>query len=184
MLSWGALAYSPFLGLEVGGSFHTGYTATTNGNRLTILAADWTYQRGAFEFVGEMAHASFDRDGITPVSAAAPDGERSSVLPDESFGYYAEARYHIMPQILRDHAPTFFTENSTFTAVARLGQINMGSFGYDDGKTRRTRITPGFNFRYTEDTVFKAEYQINLEHGRELSEVSNNSLVFSVATYF
>ncbi|MHC4138983.1 MAG: hypothetical protein ACYSR1_03875 [Planctomycetota bacterium] len=184
----GRLAYSPFLGLEVGGSFHTGYTATTNGNRLTILAADWTYQRGAFEFVGEMAHASFDRDGITPVSADgrpdAPDGERSSVLPGRSFGYYAETRYHFMPQLLKDLAPTFFRDDSTFTAVARLGQINMGSFGYEDGKARRTRITPGFNFRYTEDTVFKAEYQINLENGRELSEVSNNSLVFSVATYF
>ena len=41
----GRLAYSPFLGLEVGGSFHTGYVDQTGSNRLTILALDWTYQR-------------------------------------------------------------------------------------------------------------------------------------------
>ena len=181
----GRLAYSPFLGLEVAGSFHTGYTATTNGNRLTILAADWTYQRGAFEFVGEMAHASFDRDGTTVASTKAPYGERSSVLPGDSFGYYAEARYHFMPQFLKDHAPTFFRDDSTFTAVARVGQINMGNFGYDEGKLRKTRITPGINWRYTEDSVFKAEYQVNWEAGRYITpEVSNNVLLFSVSTYF
>lgn len=92
-----------------------------------------------------------------------------------------------MPQLLKDIAPTFFTDDSTFTGVVRLEQINMGNFGYDDGKIRRTRLTPGINFRYTEDTVFKAEYQVNWENGRSfdpLNEVSNNVLLFSVATYF
>jgi hypothetical protein len=63
----------------------------------------------------------------------------------------------------------------------------MGNVGYDLGKIRRARLTPGVNFRYTEDTVFKAEYQVNWENGRSfepLHEVSNNVLMFSVATYF
>ena len=34
-----------------------------DSNRMTIKAVDWTYQRGAFELVGEYAHASIERDG-------------------------------------------------------------------------------------------------------------------------
>jgi len=175
----GRLAYSPFLGLEVAGSFHTGNVDERNRNRLTIMALDWTYQKGPFELVGEMAHASFDRDGVVETGE-----EVSDLIPGYSFGYFIEPRYHIMPEFLQNVAPNFFTKDSIFTAVLRFGSTDMGNFGYDDGKIRRTRLTPGFNYRYTEDTVFKAEYQFNWEHGRELTEVSNNSLVFSVASYF
>ena len=185
----GRLAYSPFLGLEIGGSFHTGNVDERNRNRLTITALDWTYQRGPFELVGEMAHASFDRDGVVGSGAggstAAVGTQVSDLLPGDSFGYYIEPRYHFMPQLLKDIAPTVFTDDSTFTGVARFEQTNMGNFGHDLGKIRRTRLTPGINFRYTEDTVFKAEYQINWEGGRAITpEVSNNVLLFSVATYF
>ncbi len=175
----GRLAYSPFLGLEVAGSFHTGNVDDRNRNRLTITALDWTYQKGPFELVGEMAHASFDRDGFVETGE-----EVSDLIPGYSFGYYIEPRYHFMPEFLQNVAPKFFTEDSIFTAVLRFGATDMGNFGYDDGKIRRTRLTPGFNYRYTEDTVFKAEYQFNWEHGRELTEVSNNFLVLSVSTYF
>ena len=175
----GRLAYSPFLGLEVAGSFHTGNVDERNRNRLTIMALDWTYQKGPFELVGEMAHASFDRDGVVETGE-----EVSDLIPGYSFGYYIEPRYHFMPEFLQNVAPNFFTKDSIFTAVLRFGSTDMGNFGYDDGKIRRTRLTPGFNYRYTEDTVFKAEYQFNWEHGRELTEVSNNSFVFSVASYF
>ncbi len=175
----GRLAYSPFLGLEVAGSFHTGNVDERNRNRLTIMAFDWTYQKGPFELVGEMAHASFDRDGVVETGE-----EVSDLIPGYSFGYFIEPRYHIMPEFLQNVAPNFFTKDSIFTAVLRFGSTDMGNFGYDDGKIRRTRLTPGFNYRYTEDTVFKAEYQFNWEHGRELTEVSNNSFVFSVASYF
>lgn len=176
----GRLAYSPFLGLEIGGSFHTGNVDERNRNRLTITALDWTYQRGPFELVGEMAHAHFDRDGVISTGAQVSD-----LLPGDSFGYYIEPRYHFMPQFLKDLAPTVFTENSTFTGVVRFGEIDMGSTGVGTGKRTRTRLTPGINFRYTEDTVFKAEYQVNWEGGRVITpEVSNNVLLFSVATYF
>lgn len=175
----GRLAYSPFLGLEVAGSFHTGNVDERNRNRQTIMALDWTYQRGAFELVGEMAKTIVDRDGVVSTGE-----EVSDLIIDDSFGYYIEPRYHFMPEFLQNIAPTFFNDFSTFTAVLRFGAIDMGNFGYDDGKIRRTRLTPGINYRYTEDTAFKAEYQFNWEHGRELEEVSNNQLVFSVTTYF
>jgi hypothetical protein len=173
----GRLAVSPFLGLEVGLSFHTGNIDEHGSNRMTIKAVDWTYQRGAFELVGEFAHASIERDG------KAGDGTSNSLKYNgDMWGYYAEGRYHFMPQILKDHAPTFFRDDSTFTAVFRVGALDINQpKGMDD--LRMTRLTPGLNFRYTEDTVFKAEYQINWENG-EASETSNNTLHFSVATYF
>ena len=176
----GRLAYSPFLGLEVGASFHTGTIDERNRNRLTIAALDWTYQRGPFEVVGEIASAMYDRDGTVSTGQ-----EVSDLVPGDSFGYWIEPRYHFMPEFLKTLAPTFFTEDSTFTTVVRFGATDMGNFGIGNGKLRRTRLTPGFNYRYTEDTVFKAEYQLNWEHGRVITpEVSNNVLLFSVATYF
>jgi hypothetical protein len=176
----GRVAYSPFLGLEVGLSAHSGYIDNSDSNRMTIKAVDWTYQRGAFELVGEYAHASIERDGFFEDSGKA----NSDTYNGDSWGYYIEPRYHFMPQFLKDHAPTFFTENSTFTAVARLGGTDINQPLDKEGDLRRTRLTTGLNFRYTEDTVFKAEYQVNWENGRAIEDESNNNLVFSVATYF
>jgi hypothetical protein len=179
----GRLAYSPFLGLEVGLSAHSGYIDNSDSNRMTIKAVDWTYQRGAFELVGEYAHSSIEREG----SFVDKDGNISANSDEyngDSWGYYIEPRYHFMPQFLKDHAPTFFTENSTFTAVARLGGTDINQPLDKEGNLRRTRLTTGFNFRYTEDTVFKAEYQVNWENGRAIEDTANNNLVFSVATYF
>jgi hypothetical protein len=175
----GRVAYSPFLGLEIGLSAHTGNIDEYSSNRMTIKAVDWTYQRGAFELVGEYAHASIERDGN--LDADTPNSE---VYNGDSWGYYIEPRYHFMPQFLKDHAPTFFTDNSTFTAVVRLGGLDINQPLPSEGDIRRTRLTPGFNFRYTEDTVFKAEYQVNWENGRGLDSVNNNNLVFSISTYF
>jgi len=39
------------------------------------------------------------------------------------------------------------------------------------------------NYRYTEDTVFKLDYQINMEE-KDMTDISNNAFLFSVATYF
>jgi hypothetical protein len=185
----GRVVYSPFLGLDLGLSLHTGYIDDNDSNRMTIKAFDWTYQRGPFELVGEYAHASIERDGL--LSDGTPKNER---MAGDMWGYYVEPRYHFMPQFLRDLAPTVFKEDSTFTGVLRWGAVDINQpFNVaKEGDIRRTRLTTGLNWRYTEDTVFKAEYQINTEHGRRLradhpergTDISSNSLVFSVATYF
>jgi len=39
------------------------------------------------------------------------------------------------------------------------------------------------NYRYTEDTVFKLDYQINMEE-KDMPGIANNAFLFSVATYF
>jgi hypothetical protein len=179
----GRLAISPFLGLEIGLSAHSGYIDNSDSNRMTIKAVDWTYQRGAFELVGEYAHSSIEREGSF-VDKEGNISANSDKYNGDSWGYYIEPRYHFMPQFLKDHAPTFFTENSTFTAVARLGGTDINQPLNEEGNLRRTRLTTGLNFRYTEDTVFKAEYQVNWENGRGLPSENNNNLVFSVATYF
>ena len=177
----GRVAYSPFLGLEVGLSAHSGNIDEQDSNRMTIKAVDWTYQRGAFELVGEYAHASIERNGKLDNGT-----EISDTYNGDMWGYYVEPRYHFMPQLLKDAAPTFFTDNSTFTAVCRLGGLDINRPTPGSADIRKTRLTPGINFRFTEDTVFKAEYQFNWESDRSVdeAEVSNNSLVFSVATYF
>jgi hypothetical protein len=185
----GRVAYSPFLGLEVGASAHSGYIDDTDQNRMTIAALDWTYQRGGFELVGEYAYASIEREGTLDDSTT----QKSDVMAGDRWGVFVEPRYHFMPQLLKDVAPTFFTDNSTFTAVMRMGYMDMNqpTNVANDGDLRYSRFTPGINFRYTEDTVFKVEYQFNGEHGRSLNagdprgtEQNNDSLVFSVATYF
>ena len=185
----GRVAYSPFLGLDLGVSLHTGYIDDNDSNRMTIKAFDWTYQKGPFELVGEYAHASIERDGL--LSDGTSKNER---MAGDMWGYYVEPRYHFMPQFLRDLAPTVFKEDSTFTGVLRWGAVDINQpFNVaKEGDIRRTRLTLGLNFRYTEDTVFKAEYQVNTEHGRRLradhpergTNISSNSLVFSVASYF
>ena len=185
----GRVAYSPFLGLEIGASAHSGYIDDHDSNRMTIKALDWTYQRGGFEFVGEYAHASIQREGYMEDGTTM----KSDRMAGDMWGFYAEPRYHFMPQFLKDAAPTFFTDNSTFTAVLRCGymDINQPTNVATEGDIRRSRFTPGINFRYTEDTVFKLEYQFNGEHGRYINAGSprgtnqaNDSLVFSVSTYF
>lgn len=183
----GRLAYSPFLGLELGTSAHTGKYDENNDNRLTIAAIDWAYQKGPFELVGELARDYIERDEFAKVAG----------ITEDMWGYYAEIRYHFMPSILKWWAPTFFTEESTFTAVLRHDHAETVSTDREldaedieqvintnpELSYLRDRVTVGLNYRFTEDTVFKLDYQINTEH-KDLPSISNNALLFQVATYF
>ncbi len=164
----GRLGFSPFLGLEFGGSFHAGTYDEKNDNMLTIAAFDTAYQRGPFELVGEFANAFIERDSFAS----------SSGVPDDMWGYYIEPRYHFMPGFLKTMAPTIFTEDSTFTGVTRWEQLDL------DGE-KTDRITFGLNYRYTEDTVFKLDYQINTTTKEDRpAESKNNTFLFGIATYF
>ena len=171
----GRVAFSPFIGLEFGGSAYTSRYDENNENQLTIPALDFTYQRGPFEFLGEGAYAFLETDSFA----------EDAGITDDMWGYYVEARYHFMPSVLRTLAPRFFTENSTFTGLLRWDQVQTA--GRDDDFERvhwlRNRITPGLNYRYTEDTVFKLDYQISMEE-KDMPSIANNAFLFSVATYF
>ncbi len=170
----GRVAFSPFIGLEFGGSVFTSRYDENNENQLTIPAMDFAYQRGPFELVGEGAYAFIDTNQFA----------KDAGITDDMWGYYLEARYHFMPSVLKVWNPHIFTENSTFTGVLRWDQVQTA--GLDNGESvhwLRSRITPGLNYRYTEDTVFKLDYQINMEE-KDMPDISNNAFVFSVATYF
>jgi len=171
----GRVNYSPLLGLDVGVSSYTQRYDENNENQLTISALDFTYQRGAFEFLGEGAYAFIETD----------DFSEESGITDDMWGYYLEARYHFMPSFLTDLSPQFFSQNSTFTGVLRWGQVQTA--GRDDDFERvhwlRSRTTFGLNYRYTEDTVFKLDYQLNTE-SKDMPDKANNAALFSVATYF
>src|SRR3989338_6544726 len=170
----GRVAFSPFIGLEFGGSAYTSRYDDNNENQITIPALDFAYQRGAFELVGEGAYAFIETD----------DFATSKGIADSMWGYYVEGRYHFMPPRLKSGSPRIFTENSTFTGVLRWDQVQTSEIKSGERVNwLRNRITPGLNYRYTEDTVFKLDYQINMEE-KDMTDISNNAFIFSVATYF
>ena len=178
----GRVAFSPILGVEVGGSGYFGSYDPASKRPLAIWAADWTFQRGPFELIGEAAWVyardnSKDLNGTPFVDPTSPAGH---LLPQRMDGYYVQGNYHFMPQFLRRWAPSYFTEASTFTGVVRWDQINTNSEFSD---TKRERLTLGLNFRPISDTVFKVDYQFNFEDGKN-NRIRNDGLVLSVATYF
>ena len=175
----GRLAFSPFLGVEVGGSGYFGSYDPASKRPLSIWAADWTFQRGPFELIGEAAWVYARNNNRTLTGGFALDAN-GRPLPRRMDGYYMQGNYHFMPQFLRRWAPSHFTEASTFTAVVRWDDINTNSEFAD---TARQRLTLGLNFRPVEDTVFKVDYQFNFEDGKN-NRIRNDGLVLSVATYF
>ena len=126
----GRINYSPFLGLDIGGSFHAGAYDSTGNQGLTILALDATYSRGPVDILGEYATASID-----------------GTADDSQSGYYGQLGYHFLPGAVA----TF--PNSIFTAVARYDHIDLDS-------SDETRYTFGVNFRPEEETVIKLDYEI------------------------
>jgi hypothetical protein len=176
----GRVAFSPILGVEIGGSGYFGTYDPASKRPLSIWAADWTLQRGPFELIGEMAWI-YARDNDKFLNGMpAIDTATGRLRPRRMDGYYVQGNYHFLPQFLRRWAPSYFTEASTFTAVVRWDQINTNSEFSD---TKRERLTFGLNFRPVEDTVFKVDYQFNFEDGKK-NFIRNDGLVLSVATYF
>jgi hypothetical protein len=163
----GRLAWSPFLGLELGTSAHLGTYDTKGKEFLRICAVDAAFQHGPFELLGEGAYAAIDNDSALATSLG---------VPGDMYGYYLQGNYHFMPSALRRWAPKIFTDESTFTAVTRFDGVNL------DGN-RTQRYTLGLNFRPTEDTVFKSDFQWNQESGLQDS-FDDNAFIFSLASYF
>ncbi len=159
------IAFSPFVGLETGFSAHVGDYDSTASNILSIFAWDFTFQKGPFEALFEAAYANIQRNANV-----------RDLVPEELWGYYIQLGYHFMPKFFKDRMPTFFTDESTFTAVVRFDQMDL------DGDLS-DRFTVGLNFRPTESTVFKIAHEWNFED-RRLNETPNSELQASVATYF
>jgi hypothetical protein len=169
----GRIALSPTLGAELGTSWHVGRYDDKGDNYMGIYALDLTLQAVRFfdalaglELQAELAWADISRNRLA----------RRSGVPDDLWGFYAQLNYHFMFDILREAAPVAFGEESTFTAVVRLDHTDL------DG-VKDERFTIGLNFRPVEDTVFKVEYQFDLEDWSHTRD-EDDTFVFSVATYF
>lgn len=126
----GRLNASPFLGLDLGFSFHRGAYDDSGAENLTILALDGVYNRGPIEVKGELARASID-----------------AVATDKRSGYYAQAAYHFLPGITKAFP------NSIFTCTLRYDHIDLDA-------SKETRYTLGLNFRPEEETAIKLDYEI------------------------
>jgi len=113
------VAYSPFLGLEIGGSTHTGAYSDNGNDWLTIAAGDWTYTKGQFELLGEYARA-WVQNGFN------------------QWGFYAQGNYRFFHGLISP------LPQSHFTTVVRYDFVDQsaGAVGGDD-----ERITVGLNFR-------------------------------------
>lgn len=179
----GRLAYSPWLGAEVGASAHHGAYSNDANLDLSIYGLDWTFQKGPFEFLGEYAFAQIERnDSIHAYNATTAASATSTArIPGHLEGYYLQTNYHFMPPALRRWFPRHFKEESTFTLVGRWDQIDLNGGEEDSLVGERDRLTLGLNFRPVEDTVLKFDYQFN--NGNIASD-DRDAFLISAATYF
>jgi hypothetical protein len=197
----GRLAYSPMLGVEVAGSGYFG-NANQNGstyNPLSIVALDWTLQKGPFELIGEAAW-SYARGnsravqgnsiGFAPGSLLTGIGGNSGVgiPPQRMSGYYIQGNYHFMPDFLAKWSPKRFGEGSTFTAVIRYDRVNtdLDNSNGTGGFGNLEQISFGLNYRPIEDAVFKISYQYQpmAFNPATNQRIHDNAFVISAATYF
>jgi hypothetical protein len=143
---------------------------------------DWTFIRGPFEFIGESAWAYVRENNIN--QNGTPNAN-----PRRMQGYYLQMNYHFLPEWLSNMAPTFFKQEvSTFTAVARWEQMNLGQDLNDNTEAGKLgewqRMTLGLNFRPTEDTVFKTDFQYTPVGQSGGQRIHDTAFVASWATYF
>jgi hypothetical protein len=155
--------FSPVLGSSVGLSVHTGKYDNAGQHNLSIGALDAKATFGALEIQGEFALASADIDRVKYPTAAAKQS-----------GLYAQANFHLLHDA--------FLNGSVVTLVARGDWVD-----YDTERPGEDEegFTLGANFRPTEETVFKFDYNWSWMTPVEgpKGEVSNR-FFFSFATYF
>lgn len=194
----GRLAFSPMLGVEVAGSGYFGNQSPSSYNPLSILAVDWTLQRGPFELIGEAAWAYARNNaraipgntfqGISPGSLLTGVGTLNPLgtPPERMQGFYIQGNYHFMPSLLTNLSPKRFGEGSTFTAVVRYDRVNLNLDNKGENAGELEQISFGLNYRPVEDAVFKMSYQylpkaFNPNNGQRIHD---SAFVVSVASYF
>ena len=197
----GRLAYSPMLGVEVGGSSYFGNSNNNSSNYtpINITALDWTLQKGPFELIGEAAWAYARSNsravignsiGFAPGSLLTAIGGNSGMVtpPQRMMGYYIQGNYHFMPEFLSNWSPKRFGPGSTFTAVIRYDRVNtnLDNTNGTGGWGNLEQISFGLNYRPIEDTAIKLSYQYQpmAFNPNTLERIHDNALVMSIATYF
>jgi len=155
--------FSPTLGTNVGLSVHTGAYSDDGEQRLTIGALDAKWTLGALEIQGELATASADIDrDLLPTTA------------ESQLGGYAQANMHVLHDKL--------LEGSVVTLVVRGDWMDYDT---DTAGDSEEGLTLGANFRPTEETAFKVDYNWTRKTPvlGEKGEAKGR-FFFSFATYF
>lgn len=168
----GRVGISPAPAFEIGLSAHTGPYNVWNEEGLdiderrdvTIVAFDMEARWNEFVLLGEYANASID-----------VPSESGGVFADSQSGLYVQLSYSFLQGALAT------IPRSRFTGVVRYDRVDFdNSVEGDDHR----RLTTGINFRPTDDTVFKLDYQYNWLTDGFNNESSQAALIFGVATYF
>jgi hypothetical protein len=159
----GRLGYSPTLGTSLGASVHTGKYDADDNLGLTITALDAKSIFGPLELQGELASVSADIDrDLNPETA------------ESQRGAYAQVGYHLLHDRLLD--------GSVVTLVARGDWVDYDS---DTDGDSEEGLTLGVNFRPTEETVFKFDYNWKWTTPQGGEKASDDGVFFfSLATYF
>ncbi len=133
------------------------YGGLNNGNegarpgvdaKIAIVSADFEYSVGKFDFRGVVAHTDID-----------DTSDLASGTAEETFGWYAEAGYHFMPdewkkgKLAKADAVAFVRYDVFDT------QYEMPSGVAADPSLDRREWTLGVNFYLTPQFVVKADYQ-------------------------
>jgi hypothetical protein len=161
-------------GQQVGLSVYTGEYASQD--RATGFDVDWKFTMGPTEFLGEYAYIGVDDGLVQDGTLRAPSWYR---------GGYAQLNYHFWFDALDQTFLGRHFESPTFTAIARVGQVEIDDDGdVGLGSNRERRLTLGLNYRPTEEWAFKLEYQINDSDGERIEHGNNNGLLFSVSATF
>lgn len=186
---------SPAIGTEFGlGGYYAAIDADSKKN-LGMVVADFNTSWGPFELLGEGGVVMFDpttQNAADPATALLPGN--ANVVSDvvtpligPMWGYYLEGHYHFFPEFLENTFLTSGFERPVLTAFARISQIDTDASTLNQND--RSRITVGLNYRPITNTVFKLEYQWNIENEAFIRndpslERANNQIVASVATGF
>ena len=158
------LSFSPRLNIDISASTHTGLYDDANTQRLTLSALDASVRFGNLELLSELGFVSADVDKISEPG-----------LAESQRGHYVQAAYHVLhDQIL---------EGSVVTLVARHDLVD---FDTDVDGDQEEGVTLGVNFRPTEQTVFKLDWNRSWETARSGTEKDegHDRVFFSFATYF
>ncbi|MBI4244064.1 MAG: hypothetical protein HY606_08250 [Planctomycetes bacterium] len=176
----GRVGVMPVLGIDTGLSAHIGKYDSNEDNTLAIYVFDLGLHMGGvgdlfgikspllhkFKITGEYVYADLERDAFA----------KSKKVPSDMNGYYAQLNYLFFPDFLRSMMGSLAKDESTFTLIYRLGQVDL-----DGNGTKRQEF--GINYRVDKYSVIKLEYQHNQEF-KDLPDSSNNAWLVSFATYF
>ena len=157
------LGLSPRIGIDLGISVHSGTYDSQDEHRLNIAALDAKGVFGALEIQGELATVQAELD-----AAANPQ------TAGGQWGAYLQTNHHILHD--------FMMPGSIVTLAVRGDWVDFDSDAEGDSENG---LTLGVNFRPTEETVFKADY--NLRWTTDQLGARNSApgrFFFSFATYF